>query len=554
VRNIPTPSDTTGIPTVWVGIESGRADKGSPESQLRAIGDHAPATEDRFCVGTFAESGKTGFKGERGPELAAAIAAAKAAAAEFGEAELWCFHTSRLARGSGRKGERSYMKLWADLFEADVQVRSVTDDEFAIRPMLVGLASEQNHKYSADLSAHVKRGKGDQRARGERPGGPINDGYVMEVVERDAKGKATKRRFDFNPTRQPTIARMFELSLSGIPDARVGRTLNAEGHRTERGGYWDRRKVEDKVTNPVYCGAVIWYRGKANEEVIWDPPTPMPAYITREQFEQIIATRKGRDKGPKGKARAGRKNKRHLMAKLAYCEDCGDEMRTITSSWIRVGDGTKNYTYQCQHVKAGDGMCHAPDVNGEVADLQLAEYLPALFADGVDFLARIGVERNTQRDGVEADRDREAAALAKQSGAVTKLQRRYRDLVADGDDDRAEAVEGALTEARAEVGQIKHRLGEYDAILAAAPDPADAILDVYAIVKAKVSDALGRAGVAEIRAGLAETFERFTLGTNDEGEVVLKPHIRVENWLGGPIVGIERIAPAPVGNGQDIQL
>jgi DNA invertase Pin-like site-specific DNA recombinase len=390
------PPDT--IPTVWVGIESGRADKGSPESQLGAIAGHAAATEGgRFHIGSYAESGKTGYKGERGPELASAINAAKAAAAEYGEAELWCFHTSRLARGSGRKGERSYMKLWADLFEADVQVRSVTDDEFAIRPMLVGFASEQNHKYSADLSAHVKRGKGDQRARGERPGGPINDGYTMEVVERDAKGKATKRRFDFNPTRQATIARMFELSLSGIPDARVGRTLNAEGNRTENGGYWDRRKVEDKVTNPVYCGAVVWYRGKPNEEVIWDPPTPCPAYITREQFESIIAMRKGRDKDPKAK-RAGRKNKRHVMAKLADCERCGDEMRTTTSSWTRV-DGTKNYSYICQHVAAGDGMCDAPIVNGEVADLELAEFLRDLFErGGAQFLERLNIQRDTERD------------------------------------------------------------------------------------------------------------------------------------------------------------
>jgi hypothetical protein len=133
---------------------------------------------------------------------------------------------------------------------------------------------------------------------------------------------------------------------------------------------------------------------------------------------------------------------------------------------------------------------------------------------------------------------------------VTKLQRRYRDLVTE-DDARADAVEGALVEARAEVGQIEHRLGEYDAILAAAPDPADAVLDVFTIVKAQVSDALGRPTVAEVRAGLAEVFERFTLRTTDDGDVMIGVYVRT-----GKIVGVKRLAepPAPVGNGQSIQL
>ena len=150
----------TPLPTVFVGIESGRSGEGSPQSQIRKIETHPEATADgRFNVGKFTESGKTGFKGERGPELAAAIEVAKAAAAKHGEAELWVFHSSRLARGDGKKGQRSLMKLWADLFYEDVQVRSVEDDEFVKNPQLVGIASTQNAKYSEDLSSHIRRGK-----------------------------------------------------------------------------------------------------------------------------------------------------------------------------------------------------------------------------------------------------------------------------------------------------------------------------------------------------------------------------------------------------------
>lgn len=530
------------IPVVAVGIESGRAGAESPDSQLRAIAKHPAANEGRVCVGKFKESGRTGFKGERGPELERAIAAAKAAAAEYGEAELWCFHTSRLARGSGRKGQRSYMKLWSDLLYDDVQVRSVSDDDFALRPMLVGIASEQNHKYSVDLAAHVKRGKDDQRAAGERSGGPMNDGYVMRVLERDAKGKITRREFDYDPTRRETIARMFELLLQGNPDAQVGRMLNAEGHRTAKGGYWDRRTVGDKARNAWYAGAVVWYRETPAEEIIWNPPTPHPTYLSREEFEGLAAMRTTRDKGRGSRRKPGRPNERHLLAGLAYCGRCGGKLRADTASYRRK-DGTKGYSYICENVKTANGMCHAPRVNGEVADLEVAAYLRDLFADGGQFLERVGVQRDTERERVEADRDREQKRLDRLVDAAAKLQRRYRDLVASDQDDRAEVAEGALAETRAEVAQVEHRIAELDAIVAAAPDPGDSVLDVYEIVKAKVADSLGRPAVPQIRAGLSESFERFALDTDGKG-VMVRAYLRV-----GEIAGVKRLEPA--GNVSD---
>jgi DNA invertase Pin-like site-specific DNA recombinase len=548
--NIATSPDTK-IPTVHVGIESGRSGAESPESQLRAIAKHPDATEGRVCVGTFKESGKTGFKGERGPELEAAIRAAKAAAAEHGEAELWCFHTSRLARGSGRKGSRSFTLLQAQLLYEDVIVRSVSDDEFATNPMLVSIASVQNHKYSADLAAHVKRGKDEQRANGERPGGPLNDGYIMRVLERDAKGKVTRREFDFDPTRRETIARMFDLLLQAIPDAQVGRMLNAEGHRTAKGGYWDRRTVGDKARNAWYAGAVVWYRETPAEEIIWNPPTPHPTYISRKDFDRLAAMRRTRDKGKGSNRKPGRPNERHLLADLAECDRCGGKMRATTASYRRK-DGSKGYSYICENVKAANGMCDAPVVNGEVADLEVAAYLRDLFADGGgQFLQRVGIQRDTEREGVEASLEREGKRRDRLAPTVAKLQRRYRDLVAADDDARAAAVEGALTETREEVEQVEHRIGELESILAAAPDPADAVLDVYEIVKRRVTDSLGRSAVPDIRAGLAESFERFTLGRVAEG-VKVRAYLRV-----GEVVGVKRLSPAPaepVGNVSDSQL
>jgi len=531
------------LPTVWVGIESGKAGHGSPESQLKAIGEHPAANADgRFCVGKFAESGKSGFKAERGPELAAAIATAKAAAAEHGEAEVWVFHTSRLARGSGKKGQRSYMKLWADLFEADVQVRSVTDDEFATRPMLVGFASEQNHKYSADLSVHVKRGKVEQKAKGERAGGPLPDGYVQRV-ERDDKGKVVAREFDYDPTRRETIDRMFALLREGIPDARAARALNDEGHRTASGGYWSRRTVADKARNAWYAGAVVWYRGTEREEVIWHPPTPHPTYLSREDFERLERMREGRDRAVGADRKPGRPNKRHLLANLLYCERCESKMRATTSSYTRK-DGTKNHSYICDHVHLSDGQCDAPVVNGEVVDREVAEHLTDLFRDGGDFLARVGVTRSAALQEAEAAREREGKRLRKLRREVTAIKGRVREVVSEGETRRAAAVEGVLLDVEEEVEQVTHRIAELDAVIAAEPDPADQLLDIWGQVKAAVDDALGRGGVADIRAGIAESFERFTVDTTAEG-IGIRAFLRVD-----AVSGVERLRE-PVEKGSD---
>lgn len=73
------------------------------------------------------------------------MSAAIEAAAEHGEAELWVFHSSRLARGDGTKGKRSLNLIVAQLLYENVTVRSVRDPAF-VTPMLAGIGSEVAHK------------------------------------------------------------------------------------------------------------------------------------------------------------------------------------------------------------------------------------------------------------------------------------------------------------------------------------------------------------------------------------------------------------------------
>ena len=204
----------------------------------------------------FTESGKTGFHGERGPELEAAMSTAIAATEERdAEVELWVFHSSRLARGSGRKGHRSLNKIHSDLLYKDVQIRSVTDDEFLTNPMLVGIAGTQNHKYGQDHSVNIARGKRGTFRDGKWNGGTPPDGYLVKR-QLDESGRK-EAWLEIDPEREPVIRTAFGLADQGLGDEIVTRKLNEAGHRTKAGKPWTKRAVGHILTNPVYAGCVI---------------------------------------------------------------------------------------------------------------------------------------------------------------------------------------------------------------------------------------------------------------------------------------------------------
>src|SRR3954468_1445463 len=85
-------------------------------SQQRAIRERARGEPDRSMVAEFAEANRSGWRGSRGPQLEAAMAKAVELACEHDSVELWVWHSTRLGRGSGLKGEaRSLLEVFAYL-------------------------------------------------------------------------------------------------------------------------------------------------------------------------------------------------------------------------------------------------------------------------------------------------------------------------------------------------------------------------------------------------------------------------------------------------------
>ncbi len=424
----------------------------------------------RVVVGEFAESGHSAYHGERGPELEAAMRAAKEAAAEHGVAELWVFHSSRLSRGDGIKGRQGLMKIWADLRYEDVAVRSVSDDESVTNPMLVGIADTQNHKYSRDHGAHVARGKRAALAQGGGwPGGPVPDGYRADRSVNDRGRKVVELVVD--PERAAVVELAFDLSEQGLGDPTIARRLNDAGHRTPRGKAYSRRSVQNMLRNPVYAGRVVrWGEGsrKGGTYRRFDVPEVFPgrhpAIIDPDRFDRIDASRAERDnmrdrgKSPADRGRrGGRPTRRYALAKLAVCGRCGERMYASTSPYVRKSDGGQRRRYVCANVKFGTGLCDQPPIDAERVDAAVVDYLDRLFVDVESWAGELEAAADAQRSAVEAALPEARREVERLDAREAKMRAVWTRAIESGDDGRERAAFKVIeeTEAQREAAQAR---------------------------------------------------------------------------------------------------
>jgi DNA invertase Pin-like site-specific DNA recombinase len=239
----PTSTEPGMTPAITYGVKSSK-DEESAEDQLKTIRERID-DPDRI-VGEFHESGQSGYRKERGPQLEAAMRAAIEAA----PSELWVWHSSRLARGDGTKGKRSISKVVNDLLYENVVVRSATDDEM-VKQEFVGIASKSSNKYSADLSTWTKAGLARRKAAGKAVG-PIPFGYAVEKQIVDDNVVVVRRVID--PVTGPALKWIFEQTARGTSPGDIARSLNAQGTFTARGNGWRARAIHDVIDLDVYTG------------------------------------------------------------------------------------------------------------------------------------------------------------------------------------------------------------------------------------------------------------------------------------------------------------
>lgn len=197
---------------------------------------------------------------------------------------------------------------------------SATGNEF-IFTIHAGLAQQGSEKISIDVLVGnlAKAGKGQWN-------GICPDGYDLGEDKRLLPND-----------RAANIQYIYDL----FTEERLGSTnivqrLNREGYRTKRGGTYARKAVYDILTNPVYCGDVIY--GRRKQEIYYDEQNRRrkrsvidqeernlvvvenahPAIVSREQFgkaQKILASNK--------KEKRDKSEWVYLLSGLIRCGCCG---------------------------------------------------------------------------------------------------------------------------------------------------------------------------------------------------------------------------------------
>jgi site-specific DNA recombinase len=472
------------VPAVLYAAKSTPDEKDSNVSQLEECRRRALEELGRVLISEHHEANKSGWKGDRGDELEAALRAAESAAEEHGHAELWVWKSERLARGSGRKDEaRSLLEVFTRCKRAAVTLRSVVDDAYVQDEAMVGMASKMAEKYSADLSVNVAQGM-RREARKGRYLGPPPLGYRRE-------GKHEESRLVVVPEEAAVVQRIFREFVQGRSMTAIAKSLNQAGVPTKKGVHWRQAQISGMVRNPIFVGKVRY------EDEVYDGAHE--AIVDAESFERarrLLAARP---------ARPGRRPsvKRHLFLNgFLRCAACGDPMVPL----MRPG---RNYEfYECSGRVHG---CKTGAVRRRDIDEDVFAYFEQSFYDADETRRQIGAlttQKAAEVRSLLASAERQAQeAVAR----VEKVKRDYThaDLTAAEWRELRSELEPEATGAAAEVEQLREQVTQAEAE-AALGDADSQVMAQLARIRAEVAGEVDEAtDLDAVRAVLARLFDCF---------------------------------------------
>jgi DNA invertase Pin-like site-specific DNA recombinase len=487
--------------------EAGRDSTGD---QLRELDAWIEAEPERFAYGEPQADHASGYRGDRGPGLEAAIAIASQAKAEHGRAELLAVKSERFARGSGREAEaRSLMELYVEMRRQGIALRSVHDDAFLDNPMLVGVADVMANKYSEDLSAHVRRGLASRARQGRPPSSPAY-GYRRS-------GEGAAMTWEPNPAEAAIARRIYrEFAEHGRSFSGIAKTLNAEGVHARKGGNWAPRVIAQLLKSRHVLGEFRsgddWQRGDFPgivEPELWQ--------AAQAQLDRNAKFRPGRS--------AGRLPKAHLFVRGSLrCGKCGEAMLPRS-----VGE-RETYACRTRTETHGPEGCDMPVLPRAAVDSAALALFEARCLDLDATRASIEAQISERVEVARAEAGRAAGEAARAQASLDRADRDYREgeLGPKGYERQLTQCTEALKAARAE----HERLGEQAERLQAALSSLDSeseVLRRLAALRKAVEGRIAAAGedVEALRAALAAVFEA-TLISEIGGDLVLEPHLRPE--------------------------
>lgn len=485
---------------VLYAAKSSPDERGSIPDQLRKCREFAER-EGYEVVAEYSEENVSAYRGDRGPELAAAMECAERIGAT-----LIVLHSDRLARGDGRQARHLVeIALWA--IKANVSIHGIEDPSTFENLVMAVVMGERNTEDSRRKGAAVKAGHARRRKLGKFSGGPAPFGYRRRRDESD------ELVLVIDPPRAEIVRRIFAEYLAGETQLTIARALAADGVSTERGGRWHQGTVANILRNPIYAGMLRDGDDGCCEGI-------HEAIIDRETWSRAEALRQARMRTHKrGRPSAGV----HLFRKgFLRHGDCGGTMMPRTS---RSRNGSLEESYVCYEHRRDPSACSLKPIPRARIDIAIYTYFEqvALDLDATrEQLSAAQHRRLSEARTLLAAAERESQAA---SARLARVRRDYTsgELTAAEWREFRDDLEPETRAAESEVERLRERWSEIEADASLDDVEADVLTKLAHIRAAIAGEISDRDGVDAVRATLMRLFDGFVLhaGTPSEAHVEL---------------------------------
>lgn len=477
------------------------------------------AENDWTVVGRdFVDEGFSAYKGDRGPDLAAAMEAAATAAAETGEVCMLIAQAhDRFARGAGDApgAPQHLVELWIAARRQNVWLRTVEDDYDMRDVQSVAAIGQRAMMDSRRKAKSVRKGMVRRVQRGLSPGGPRPYGY---------RYPGSGQPLVPVPAEVVIVRRIYSEFLAGRSQKAIATGLHEDRVPVIRGRYWRSSTVHGILTNVVYLGKVR-YAGEVYDgghEAVISPDV-------WERAADLLAAQ------PEKKAGRPPRGAHLFQGGLLRCE-CGEAM------WTRTNGGYAIY-YCGRRGSHGLDACDMPHLRRADIDGAVLTYFEQVALDVEGTRRALVAQHRRETDEIaelrkvaELQAARAAADLARVksdyvAGDLTAAE--WRELRAD--------LEPGLEAATAEVERLKQREQSIEANADTIDAEQELLKQLADIRSAIVTDVRSAAGVDAVRAALRRLFSSFVvrrslpsrvhvelLGVDDSGmwvDPVVRPEV-----------------------------
>lgn len=228
----------------YARYSSDKQDEVSIQAQLRAIREYAER-QGIEIVRIYSDEAKSALSDDR-PEFQRLFSELSAG---DGIDYVFVHKLDRFARN--RYDAAIYRRKLQEAGKRLIAVDQPTDDS-PEGGLLENLLEALAEYYSRNLARETMKGMRERARERRHMGGCVPYGYTLDE----------DKHYVIQPAEAEGIRLAFDMLLDGKSYGEICQALNAQGHRTRRGGPWTKTALHETFRNPKYAGIYVYNRAQ----------------------------------------------------------------------------------------------------------------------------------------------------------------------------------------------------------------------------------------------------------------------------------------------------